>query len=288
LSYAANRRVTLIADVNVDLLDGFIVELSKVYVHSTLSERVGKIKAFLRHCWRLGWIPVDLASKIKIERPEEVGCDDSEEGNPLTPEQFIAALSACDDRIDYAYILTGAFSGLAVIDVTTCPKDGLGPLEWSEEAGMRVAVLKRRRQKTGQSVEVYLPEFVVQALDSFPHRSQKCWFWTGTSTKVSAAKTMGERITKVFRRAGISEGSTHRLKHTFADRVLSDGRSMADLSVLLGHKNEKTTAKHYAALTRGRLDRAKDSAVHALANDPVAKLLDSGTLAAHEGLPRAN
>ena len=53
-----------------------------------------------------------------------------------------------------------------------------------------------------------------------------------------------------FRRAGITDVSSHNLRKTFATRLLSRGAAITDVQHLLGHSSVKTTEKAYAAFVK--------------------------------------
>ena len=50
-----------------------------------------------------------------------------------------------------------------------------------------------------------------------------------------------------FRRAGLTDISTHNMRKTFATRLLSRGTAITDVQHLPGHASVKTTEKAYAA-----------------------------------------
>ena len=53
-----------------------------------------------------------------------------------------------------------------------------------------------------------------------------------------------------FRRAGVTDVSSHNLRKTFATRLLSRGAGITDVLHLLGHASVKTTQKAYAAFVK--------------------------------------
>ncbi len=53
-----------------------------------------------------------------------------------------------------------------------------------------------------------------------------------------------------FKRAGITDISTHNMRKTFATRLLSRGAGITDVQHLLGHASVKTTEKAYAAFVK--------------------------------------
>lgn len=62
-------------------------------------------------------------------------------------------------------------------------------------------------------------------------------------------------LEEAFKRAGITDISTHNLRKTFATRLLSRGASITDVQHLLGHASVKTTERAYAAFIKN--DRYK-------------------------------
>jgi integrase len=53
-----------------------------------------------------------------------------------------------------------------------------------------------------------------------------------------------------FRRAGVTDVSSHNLRKTFATRLLSRGAGITDVQHLLGHASVKTTERTYAAFVK--------------------------------------
>ena len=53
-----------------------------------------------------------------------------------------------------------------------------------------------------------------------------------------------------FRRAGVTDVSSHNLRKTFATRLLSRGAAITDVEHLLGPASVKTTEKAYAAFVK--------------------------------------
>jgi len=53
-----------------------------------------------------------------------------------------------------------------------------------------------------------------------------------------------------FKRAGVTDVSSHNLRMAFATRLLSRGAAITDVQHLLGHASVKTTEKAYAAFVK--------------------------------------
>jgi len=66
------------------------------------------------------------------------------------------------------------------------------------------------------------------------------------------AKTIknNRALEAAFRRAGVTDVSSHNLRKTFATRMLSRGAAITDVQHLLGHASVKTTERAYAAFVK--------------------------------------
>ncbi len=278
-------RIRYVDEITLEDLDDFVLESSKTQQSSTLAETVRRLKHFIDHCERHDWIRLSLSRKLRI--PKVI-----RKSKPAFTQQAMAAiLSHCTDPMDAAFVLFMRYTGFAIEDASNCPKDHLGPLERCELPDGRLVEVARvwtRRAKRGEAaepVEAWLPRHVVEALEAFPHRSGTHWFKSDRSSRKSAPKTMGARLRKIFKRAGLPDGHSHRFRRTLSTAVLDQGRTMEDAATLLGN-TPQIVGRHYAPITPRRLSRAKEAAAMALVDDPLVST--SGTSTAHEGLTRAN
>ena len=115
-------------------------------------------------------------------------------------------------------------------------------------------LLTLRRGKSGELVQVDLPELVVEVRQSLPVEGRH-YFWTGKSAPVTVAKLWGKRLRSVAADAKVENFRSHRLRDTFAVGLLLAGVSMEDASVLLGHSSIRTTEHFYAPWDKSRRDR---------------------------------
>ena len=69
---------------------------------------------------------------------------------------------------------------------------------------------------------------------------------------VSLKRHATEQETRVknYKRAGLTDVSSHNMRKTFATRLLSRGAAITDVQHLLGHASVKTTEKAYAAFVK--------------------------------------
>src|SRR5262249_19229013 len=76
-----------------------------------------------------------------------------------------------------------------------------------------------RTHKTGTTVYVPLPDFVVRELRDLPESP----FWTGNGHLKSAVSHWQRVLPRIFKMAGVEGGYAHRFRHTFAVRLLEHG-----------------------------------------------------------------
>jgi integrase/recombinase XerD len=95
-----------------------------------------------------------------------------------------------------------------------------------------------------------------------PLANPQYFFWSGQSKLNTKIGFWRSRISKVFTRAKVANGHTHRFRDTFATSLLEAGVSLENVSTLLGHQSLRVTQKHYAPWVRTRQD-ALDRAVQA-------------------------
>ena len=153
------------------------------------------------------------------------------------------------------------YSGLSIQDAVTSARDRL-----------EGTLLTLRRGKSGELVQVDLPEPVAEVLRSLPVEGRH-YFWTGKSAPVTVAKLWGKRLRSVAADAKVDNFRSHRLRDTFAVGLLLAGASMEDVSVLLGHSSIRTTERFYAPWNRSRRDRLVRIVCETFGNDRLLALL---------------
>jgi integrase len=71
-------------------------------------------------------------------------------------------------------------------------------------------------------------------------------------TRPIRADLVGDVVQRHCRKAGVPHFGPHRLRHTLATRMLAEGAALADISQVLRHSDQATTAI-YAKVDIGRL-----------------------------------
>jgi len=192
---------------------------------------------------------------------------------PYEQHEVAALLAACEQYTDWhgrpgqqnarrlrAFILFLRYSALRIGDAASCAVDRL--------AGNRLFLYM---QKTGVPVYVPLPPFVVEALDGCPRISERCWFWTGVSSKETVAGNWRRTFRRLCEIAGVQGGHPHRFRDTLAVELLLDGMRIERVSALLGHSSVKITERYYAPWVRARQVQMEADLVRAWRNDPIAQ-----------------
>jgi integrase/recombinase XerD len=215
---------------------------------STLRCEITLLRSVFDYARNLGQIN---ANPIRLMRMPE-GKDG--QTMPLTPVQVRVLLDAIATarmtapwklRVRAAILLM-VYSGLRIGDAVCLQRNAL--------AGNRR--LKLRTDKTGADVSLILHVDAFNALHALPNLGER-FFWT-SGKLVTVVNNMRKHIAVV--KPGFHV-HPHMFRDTFACELLSQGKSMKDVSELLGHSSEKTTERYYGKWVRNRqqrLDRAME------------------------------
>jgi len=120
------------------------------------------------------------------------------------------------------------------------------------------------RGKTGHPVRVLLPPVVATDLRNVPPGKDThpaYFFWSGNGHKKSAVADWQRVYRRVFKKAGMfndpltgeaKRAHPHMFRDTFAIETLNSGAPIEQVSMLLGHKNIKTTQDSYLPWVKSR------------------------------------
>lgn len=112
---------------------------------------------------------------------------------------------------------------------------------------------------------ISLPQHVVDALNGVAERRSAVFFWNARCLRTSAVKIWETTFTTLFEKAEIENGHIHRLRDTFAVRLLEKGVSIETVSVLLGHSNIRITLKHYRPWVKSLQEKLENEVARAWA-----------------------
>jgi integrase len=169
------------------------------------------------------------------------------------------------------------YSGLRIGDAARLARDRI--------VGTRLFLYT---QKTGVPVWCPLPQFVIDALNSFEPMNKTFFFWSGTSNRDGIARTYIDRFNRLFKLAGIPGGHSHRFRDTFATELLLAGVPLERVSVMLGHSSIKVTEKHYSPWVRARQEQLEADVVKTWGADPLILASLKGTPNVHGNIDVVN
>jgi integrase len=209
------------------------------------------VKTFFKRSRRLGWItinPAELLAPIRIEnsRIKVYSPEEKKRILDVIPTTFPKTASMVR-----AFVLVQRFSALRISDMVALE------IENMKDDGIVV----QAQRKTDEPVYCALPRSVIEALNSFPPKSAKYFFWSGTGELETASKHWSAVLLKLFRAAGIPEvwqggKRSHNWRDTLATEILEDDEvRLEDAQIALGHKSRKTTEKYYTVITKKRTER---------------------------------
>lgn len=243
--FCSAQGLFFVREVTLDHLSTWRASWSRYYGSSfALRNNQSRVRAFFRYCENARWIsfnPARALSAIKIR-------DEDYEVNPFTEAQVnktISAVSKCDDlskinqeRVRLVMLLQ-RWSGLSLVDASCLSRD-----ELVRTSGKYC--IDTRRRKTSTRVNVPVPDWLGRELSRYGNKNEPHFFWTGASTPKSASGVYDKLYRKVFQKAGIEDGSSHRFRHRFAVALLEAGVDIRIVSRCLGHKNLASTERFYA------------------------------------------
>jgi integrase/recombinase XerD len=213
----------------------------------TTQKRLEMYRKFFKVCVDSGWTEKNPAKAI------EGPMVDYDPTLPFTKEEMARILKAADtirethpkmpegiEKKLKGLILLMRYSGIRISDAVMFRRDQL-----------KNGKLFLRQAKTKHMVWVPLPKKVIKALkDCDPGGDH--FFYNGIGKIKTCITEWQERLKKVYVKAGLEDGHSHRLRDTFAVNLLDSGVPLETVSILLGHQSIKTTEKHYAPWVQSR------------------------------------
>ncbi len=237
-------------DITFNDLDCFIGTMSreKNWQINSVKKCHYTLSSFFAYCYRKELCPKDISKNMEPIRGEQ------KERKYLTPEEFKALEEAIEHPLVKLIALTMFYSGMRI---TEC----LNLLVGDVDLKRGVFKVREAKGKTFRIVPMHkrLKELFQEHLegrdDQMPETSQKKFFATKKSGKVSAAyvnQILREAVAKV----GLPDGITaHTLRHSFASNLVNKNRSLVHVQKLLGHADLRTTSIY----THAKLDDLAES-----------------------------
>jgi site-specific recombinase XerD len=262
-AFCEKHRAYSLNGLTVELLGAFCASWETTLQSSfTRAKTRERLSSFLRFCYDAQWIPrVPRLPKITVDEPPTMPLTEDEYQRLLDCLHVTKPLGKTNKPVDggmtpkqlarvRALIQLMRWTGLSIRDAITLPT----PAITSEGERYRVTT---SRQKTGTDVSVVIPVDV--AHEVLAAAGERYFIWSGEGNAAHMAGKYTERyIRPAFEAANIPiEGHmvSHRLRDTFAVRLLENGVPMEEVSRALGHTSIRTTERHYAKWVKSRQDR---------------------------------
>jgi integrase len=248
--FAHNQNKLFMSDLTVDLLEDFKVYVLGSLKSTTRSIAVAKLKYFLRESYRRGWITEALAEKLKSVRPVY------EQKKPYTPEEVRTILEEAErlGGVGYAsqphtfrlLLELMVDTGLRVSDAVR-----YDPRRCTESKHLWVYSFepqKQHKNHRARSAEVFLTPRLKLAIDGSAWLSQRYPF--AYRAFDSSTNTLENNVYRLMQsigeRCGVADCRPHRLRDSFAVRMLLRGVPVDEVSRLLCHSSVTVTEKYYA------------------------------------------
>lgn len=219
----------------------------------SMRKKQERMAAFFHFCKQREWIKSNPVMSIKL--PEVTPSPTL----PFEPEEIEKILEGCDrfpikgiygegnrKRLR-AMVLLLRYTGLRIRDGVTITRDRI--------RGNRVFLYT---QKTGTPVFVPVPPQVAEALKEVPKIHEEYVFWSGEGDPKSAVSDWQRSFRRLLNIVEVDGGHFHRLRDTAAIEWLKGGVSIETVSVLLGHKDVRTTLDHYRPWVQSLQRRLED------------------------------
>jgi integrase/recombinase XerD len=254
LEFAKSRNKVFIRELNVDLLEDFKTYTFAEFKSTSKRTAEAKLKFFLREAYRRSWTTEALAEKVKSTKAVY------EQKQPYTDKEVKVILAQAEKLKD------GGKNGFA-----SNGKTFRLLLELMLETGLRVSDAirydpkrcvkskhlwrysfeqkKQKRNEQPKQAEVFLASRLKKAIDQCGWFSENLPFAYRELNKSTTVMEYAvyERMKAIGKRCGIDDCRPHRLRDTFAVRMLMKGVALEDVSKLLCHSSIAVTEKYYAA-----------------------------------------
>jgi integrase/recombinase XerD len=273
-AFARSRNKLFMSDLTVDLCEDFKVHALRDLRSTTRHIAVAKLKVFLRESYRRGWTTDALAEKVRSTRAVY------EQKKPYTDDEVSLIL-------DETSRLGGVGRGRGY---TSNPHTFRLLVELMLATGLRVSDAvrydptrctrgehlwvysfepqKQHKNHHARTAEVFLTDPLKRAIDSAGWFSLQYPF--AYRAFDGSANTLENNVYRCMQgigeRCGVPDCRPHRLRDTFAVRMLLRGVPVDEVSRLLCHSSVTITEKYYAPWVTSRLRRLEGLVAEALVN----------------------
>jgi integrase/recombinase XerD len=251
-TFAHGKNRYFMAELNVDLLEGFKTYALANLASTSKAGAVEKIKFFLAEAYRREWTREALALKMKSVAAVY------EEKKPYSEKEVTAILNEAPKlnggRTGYAanggtFRLLLEFmleTGLRVSDAVR-----FDPKKCTKSEHLWVYTFQPKKQRIDRAskyVNAYLDTKLKTAIDKTEWFSSALPFAYRVPDEhpEKLEQAVRERMAEIGKRCEVADCRPHRLRDTFAVRMLLKGVAIDDVSKMLGHASVAVTQKYYS------------------------------------------
>jgi site-specific recombinase XerD len=224
-------------DIHPQQIDQFVkVQIDRGYKPATVNRRLAAVVSFYRHLAAEGKaLPCPVVPRRHyLREPQRLP-------RPVNEQELRKFFGAVADVRDRAMFVLMLYCGLRIGEVSTLK---LTDLYLGDTPSRMIIHGKGSRERT-----VYLSSESEKALQAWlaqrPKARDRHVFLSYQHKKLSTT-SISKRIQQVCRSSGV-DLTAHRLRHTFADHLLSAGMPITSIQKLMGHRFVETTQNYAAA-----------------------------------------
>ena len=250
LAYCDKRGLRSLGEVSLEHLSAYRVEWTRFYsTNFALRNEQSRIRAFFAYCHdKARLIPFNPAKGLDTIKVRQ----EDYKVNPFTEAEFkriIAVVSKTEltpvnKEKTRTLMELQRWSGLSLIDAVNLERNEL------VRRGKDFNVDTTRR-KTGTRINVNIPPKLGKALLRLKNDNRQFFFSGGAQR---ATSVWDKRYRRVFKAAGVTDGTSHRFRHLFAVSALENGADLRSVARALGH-TLAVCERFYAAWSKPQQQR---------------------------------
>lgn len=213
---------TVLQKITPESINAFLAELLEDHASGTVSQYAGKIRSLLNLAMRNGYITVNPFSMITLPR-------ETSDTGPIPLDHLKRFFAAVPPGIERLFFLTLFYTGCRVTEIIE--------LEW-KDIYIDHIVIRAEKAKTRRSRSVYLRPDISDKIHGLSRTGRYVF-----RKRFKVSQHARYYFQSTFKRLGLPEYTTHRLRHTFAT-INASRNDINTVKFILGHSTIKTTENY--------------------------------------------